>query len=357
MAESNASRETESRIERFVRWFGHLASLAMIAMVWLWAYWSAGEMYHEGWWGSWTNRVVYLAPLAITLLPTLLAFRFPLAGGVVIAFVGIFAAFFFSGPATILAVGIAALGAAFIAEGFMRRRRYGPRRPATGPWWRRQWRYILAIGGPILIFAGVSSVMLPVVLSRQDDGDRSVRRIEGNGVDLIWAPEGPGWNWRQSWGGFPSWHAIALYGVPPIGMDDKPGYGHLEDGEIAYADQQDMQRNNLCRYLDEDGLVLSQTAQEIWRMPTTDELVRSLGRHGQNAGCHWQGELGRQVDCRIRPDKESPLWATDQPAIYYWTADEQSESRGYFVAFNGTVNASYKLGGNPRHSHRCVREP
>ena len=92
-------------------------------------------------------------------------------------------------------------------------------------------------------------------------------------------------------------------------------------------------------------------------MPTTDELVRSLGRHGENAGCQWQGEFRQQVECALRPDKESPLWATDHPAIYYWTTDSFDESQGYFVAFNGTVSAAYKLSGNPRHSYRCVREP
>ena len=92
-------------------------------------------------------------------------------------------------------------------------------------------------------------------------------------------------------------------------------------------------------------------------MPTTDELVRSLVRHGENAGCAWQGEFRTRARCRTEPDKESPLWATDHPAIYYWTAESYSESQGYFVAFNGTINAAFKRGGNPRHSYRCVRDP
>jgi hypothetical protein len=92
-------------------------------------------------------------------------------------------------------------------------------------------------------------------------------------------------------------------------------------------------------------------------MPSTDEVVRSLGRHGANAGCKWQGEFRRRVTCDVLPDKESPLWSTDQPAVYYWTADSYSRDQGYFVAYNGTVNAAYKLGGNPRHGYRCVKEP
>jgi hypothetical protein len=92
-------------------------------------------------------------------------------------------------------------------------------------------------------------------------------------------------------------------------------------------------------------------------MPTTDEVVRSLVRHGESAGCTWQGEDREQVMCDVLPDKESPLWSTDQPVIYYWTADAYDEREGIFVSYNGWVNAAYKLGGNPRHGYRCVREP
>ena len=217
----------------------------------------------------------------------------------------------------------------------------------------------MAVGLPLIIVISVSIYMLPIVLTRVDDGDRSAQLIEGNGVTLMWAPEGPGWNWQQPWGGYPSWQSIALYGAPPVGMVDKPGYGRQGEGsdDIVFADGEDMAQTNLCRYLNADGTALMDEPQNIWRMPTTDEIVRSLARHGKNAGCAWAGELGRQVACATLPDKESPLWATDRPVIYYWTADTYNESRGYFVAYNGTVNASYKLGGNPRHSYRCVREP
>lgn len=49
--------------------------------------------------------------------------------------------------------------------------------------------------------------------------------------------------------------------------------------------------------------------------------------------------------------------APDLAPIYYWTADAYDEWRGYFVSYNGFVNATMKSGGNPRHSYRCVREP
>jgi hypothetical protein len=321
-------------------------------------------MYHEGWWGAWYNRLPYLVPIAVTLIPTLVAFRWPIVGGILIILIGTFALFFFGNDVAFIGLAIALVGVAFLVDGLIKRRATGGQPPVEekgppAPWWRRHWRYVLAIGAPLIVFTSVSARMLPVVLTRVDDGDRSARLIEGNDVTLIWAPEGPGWNWRQSWGGYPSWQSIALYGVPPVGLEDKPGYGGQGAGpeNILFASAEDMAQTNLCRYLSIDGTKLLDEPQNVWRMPTTDEITRSLGRHGVNAGCRWQGEFRRQVVCDVLPDKESPLWSTDQPVIYYWTADSYSENRGYFVAYNGTVNAAYKLGGNPRHGYRCVREP
>jgi len=97
--------------------------------------------------------------------------------------------------------------------------------------------------------------------------------------------------------------------------------------------------------------------QDFWRMPTTDELVRSLVRHAENAECVWEGEIRQKVTCAKMPDKESPLWAADFPVIYYSSGESFDEDEGYFVSYNGTVNADYNLGGNPRHGYRCVRDP
>ncbi len=339
---------------------GWIASVLMILFTVLWTFWGAAEMYHEGWWGAWTNRLPYLVPIAATLIPTLVAFGWPIVGGVLITLIGVFALFFFGGDVALVGLAIALLGAAFVVDGIVKRRAaIGGETATAGPWWRRHWRYLLVIGAPPIVFVAVSVVQLPIVLTRVDDGDRSARLIEGHGVALIWAPEGPGWNWRQPWGGYPSWQSIAIYGVPPVGLEDKPGYGRQGEGyeTIVFATEEDMGRTSLCHYLSADGTTLLDEPQDIWRMPTTDEVVRSLVRHGASAGCAWQGELRQQVACEVQPDKESPLWATDQPAIYYWTADAHSEDRGMFVAYNGMVNATYKLGGNPRHSYRCVREP
>ena len=335
-------QNTTSKIDRLAaikkslpHWPGFLASLLMIVATTFWTFWGISEMYHEGWWGAWYNPLYYLAPIAMTLIPTLVAFRWPLAGGVLIISVGVFARFFFDNDVAFIGLAIALLGVAFLWDGLVKRRSGPALSPVQTPWWRRNWRYLLALGLPLIITVGISVIRLPVVLTRVDDGHRGARLIEGNELNLVWAPEGPGWNWEQSWGGYPSWQQIALYGVPPVGLEDKPGYGRQGVGEPIFATGEDMAKTNLCLYLDLTGSVLLDEPQNIWRMPTTDELVRSLGRHGENAGCEWQEEFRAQVQCAVLPDKESPLWSTDHAAIYYWAADSF----------------------NPRHSYRCVREP
>ena len=173
--------------------------------------------------------------------------------------------------------------------------------------------------------------------------------IVGNGVTLTWAPQGPGWNWRQPEGWNPSWDRLARYGMPPVGLGDKGG----PQGQHATLD--DMQRTGLCAYLSEDGATLMPEPQYIWRMPSTDELVRSLVRDGQHAGCTWDGQA-KKATCRVRPDKETPLW-DPAAAIYYWAGDQENQEDAWYVSYNGWARSQQKSWGNPRHGHRCVRDP
>jgi hypothetical protein len=169
--------------------------------------------------------------------------------------------------------------------------------------------------------------------------------IEGNGVALVWAPSGPGWYEH-----YYSWNDIAFYGVSPVGFGEKPGY---EDRD---ATLEDMNTTGLCCYLSEDGLTIMNEPQYIWRMPTVDEIVRSLVRHGENAGCTWDGKSER-ANCQVLPDKETPLWAPDWSPIYYWAADEYDEHKAYYVSYNGRLNYQPKSWGNQRHGYRFVRDP
>lgn len=347
---------------------GWTAAVFMTVITGFWTYWSYGEMYHEGWWGAWYNRLPYLIPSLIFILLTIVGIQWPRVGGWLLVLFGFGFSIFFMDIefvdgrlsigrdwiGSLVSLPVAFLGGLFLWDG--RQKRKGVFPVPGGPWWRRNLRLVLAVGVQVLVILGVSAAMLPVVLTRRDDGDRSARLIEGNGVALVWAPEGPGWNFKQPFGGYPSWQSVALYGVEPIGLGNKPGYEPRRE-DRKFASREDMQATNLCRYLSDDGSSLEEQRVDIWRMPTVDELVRSLVRHGDNAGCVWQGEDGEQVQCEIQPDKESPLWSTDHAPVYYWAADEYSERLGYFVSYNGFVNAAHKAGGNPRHSYRCVREP
>jgi hypothetical protein len=326
-----------------------------------WVYWGAAEMYHEGWWGAWYNRIFYLIPGGIFLVMTLLALRWPRMASWLLGLIGIGFSIFWWGedlvdhhridwrdfPVFLMLGGaVFVMALLFHMEGCYRAQRQSDGWSPPAQWWRRHLTTLLTLGMCIVIFAGISAYYLPIVLTREDDGYRGIRTIQGNDVTLVWAPLGPGWNWKQSWGGYPSWRMLALYGAAPVGMERKE----------RSAAQADMDTTGLCRYLNEDGTALLDTPQNIWRMPTVDELVRSLVHHGENAGCIWNGDIGF-VTCDQQPDKETPLWAPDLAPIYMWAADEYDNHFAYFISYNGAVQRMVKQGGNPRHGYRCVKPP
>jgi hypothetical protein len=341
---------------------GRIAAGFVILTTSLWTFWGIGELYYEGWGLPFPHPLVYLIPAGICLGLSLLTLRFPRLGGWLLITIGaLFTAWWWTlvarraGGLTLSSVlGMVPLSALLIVTGILfllegryrRRKREAGWQPAGG-WWRRNLSYLLAAGIPAGITLVVSAFQLPALLGRYDDGQRGARQIVGNGVTLVWAPQGPGWNWRQEWGGYPSWTALALYGQEPIGLDGK--------GD-RQASLDDMERSGLCAYLSADGLSLSDTPQHVWRMPTADEVIRSLSRDGENAGCTWNGGVG-QLECGTTPDKETPLWNPDSPPIYYWAADEFDEQQAYFVSYNGYVGVQPKDFGNPRHGYRCVRAP
>jgi hypothetical protein len=304
-------------------------------------FWGAAEMYYEGWGLPFPQPLAYLIPGAACVLLTLIVVTWPRVGGwLLIVIGGLFTAWWWTMQARRaggLRLGallsmfpvsgiIVVIGVLFLFEGRYRRqlgtRKYKTSAGGTPParWIVRNLRYVLGLGLPLLVLLVISAVQLPAVLLRVDDGDRGARLIEGNGVTLVWAPAGPGWNWRQPEGWNPSWDGLAWYGLPPVGLVDKP------DTEDRHATQADMEATGLCRYLAEDGVTLMDEPQDIWRMPTTDEMVRSLVKRGENAGCVRNQEQGR-ASCRVWPDKETPTWASDQSAIYYWTGDEYDADR------------------------------
>jgi hypothetical protein len=337
---------------------GWIGTVIITLLNGFWLYWGLGEAFYEGWGVPETPWFLFLSIAAAAMLFTLLAIRFPYHGGGILIAAGLGFALWWVIPGILhgfyslstvferlfLSGGFTLVGVLFILDG-----RFNPKNESQEkPWIKRNLRAIISIGIPLLVGLIVSGYNLPIVLTRVDDGDRSARLIEGNKYTLIWAPEGPGWNWKQDFGGYPSWDSLALYGVEPIGLDsDKRNDQH--------ATEEDMMSTGLCAYLDESGTTLLPNPQYIWRMPTVEEIADALSLHNENAGCIWDGGVGR-LDCTLNPDKETPLWAPDEPPVYYWATDTYNEEKAYFVSYSGYVNYQPKDWGNPRHGYRCVKD-
>jgi hypothetical protein len=294
--------------------------------------------FYEGWGQGIAAAAAYLAPPALVVGLSAAAMRWPLAGGVLCLAGGCIAgswwlwrqaasngvnaiviqtAVVFFGPLLLL-------GGLFLLDARHRRQQAAEgTRPPT-QWWRRHYRVALVVGVPIVAVAIAPARQLPDLIARHDDGLRGARTIAGNGVTLTWAPEGPGWNRRQADGAYLSWDAIARYGGSGAG---------------------------LCGHLNEDGTALLPTPVRVWRLPTSDEVVRSLTRGGVNAACTWDGRADH-ARCAMPPDKETPLWAPDQPAIYYLTADEAGAEHVLGVNYTGGITPHRRTSGV---GYRCVR--
>ncbi len=344
--------KTRNKLAKLPGWIG-VGIITLLNTVWL--YWGMGELFYEGWGVPGNYWFLYLSIAAAAIAFSLVAIRWPYVGGGILVAAGVAFAIWWLVPT--IQSGVYSFGAAlerlFLSGGFtlvgvmfILDARFNPRQPEDNrAWWKKHLRTLLAVGIPLLTGLVVAAYNLPTVLTRVDDGDRSARLIKGNGIELIWAPEGPGWNWKQDFGGYPSWRALATYGLEVQGL-----------GTEIIASEADMAETGICAYLTEDGAALADEPLYIWRMPTADEIARSLSRHGVNAGCTWNGEIGR-MDCTLTPDKETPLWAPDESPVYYWTADAFDDDDAYYVSYTGFVSHQPKTWGNPRHGYRCVREP
>lgn len=294
-----------SRPRRIVGWIGVVLSSALSSF---WAFWGSIENFHEGWYYRelWRNvglmAIQYLPWMFIPMVAGLLGLWRPTLGVLahVALAIGVFL-LFEVGEVGGLLIGVPVLLLAGL---------YGYGRPVPVTWARR-----MLIGVPLL--TAVVSGAYPGwrVLTRPETVDPSMRHISGNGVDLVWAPAGPGW--------------------------DETGFTWFE-------------ATRRCEYLTADGRALAATPQHIWRLPTVDETVRTMIWRGQNAGGTWNGSVGR-ASFRVMPDKEAPLWNRYSQVIYWWTADEADADRAYRVAYNGYVSRMNKNVGAGYLACRCVK--
>lgn len=170
----------------------------------------------------------------------------------------------------------------------------------------------------IIVFAIEPAIR---VSKRIDDKNYGSRLVAGNEVALIWAPEGPGW---------------------PSTPQEMTGKKWAEVSSI-------------CAHLSDDGKTRMDTPQNIWRLPTVDEAVRSLTRNGKNAGGKWDADRAK-ASYTVMPDKESPLWKVYSPIIYWWTSTELNDSTVYRVVYNGGVQSLSKKTSMGSLGFRAVKE-
>ncbi len=221
---------------------GWLAAGLSTVITCIWAFWGIIENFHEGWYyesllsNVGMMFVQYLSPMLIFMGVTLISISWPRFGGGLHMILASLAVWFFqafSNAATFLII------TPLIGLGLL----YWFGRPQP-----RKIAVSLVIGLPMLtlIISGTEPVLR--VSQRIDDGNLQAQLVHGNEVNLVWAPDGPGWPRKGV-----NWH----------------------------------EAQQVCQYLGEDGLTPAPVPQHIWRLPTVDEAVRSMARHGQNSGGVW----------------------------------------------------------------------
>ena len=288
---------------------GWIAVAFTIVITCMWAFWGIIENFHEGWYyesfllNVGLMFVQYLSPMLIFMGVTLISISWPRFGGILHAIVALLAVWFFqafSNAATfVIIMPLIGIGVLYWFG------RPQPRKVAVS----------LAIGLPILtlILSGIEPVIR--VSQRVHDGNLQSRLVRGNGVNLTWAPDGPGWP---------------------------------RSGENWFEAQK------ICQHLSDGGRILAPAPQHIWRLPTVDEAVRSMARHGQNSGGVWDAEISKAT-YKTTPDKESPLWNVYSQVIYWWTATEVDEEHAYIIVYDGKVWSRAKHFSPAYLGFRCVR--
>ncbi|MGB0524871.1 MAG: hypothetical protein ACPGJS_17995 [Flammeovirgaceae bacterium] len=283
-----------------IGWFTILISILTACF---WAYWGIIENFHEGWYHTSLKQNIvlmlfqYLAPVMITVTLSLMAIFRHRIGAVIFLAVGIALSFFVNNP--IASVPFIILGTLYWFSDFS----------------PKKWKYRLIIFLPLLtlIICGIEPIVR--LSGRINDGDFGIRKIEQNGISLVWAPQGIGWPSDGT-----NWHAA----------------------------------DSICTYLKEDGLSLAAEPQHIWRLPTVEEAVKSMHRHGVNA----KGKLNAEghPEYAVRPDKETPLWNPNSKVIYWWTKTEIDEKHAYIIVYDGKIWKRRKSFGANYLGFRAVKE-
>jgi hypothetical protein len=269
---------------------GWIAVSISVLFTSLWAFWGIVENFHEGWYfhSLWDNLALmlgqYLIAMLVFLAFALLGLKWPRIGGAVHVLFGCSLPMWFirnNSGALFLSLPMVVLGIAYW---------FG--RPEPKSW---AYRAVLIVPLAVLIAFGAEPAWR--VSQRFDDGNLGTQIVVGQGVRLQWAPQGPGW----------------------------------PDGGTTWEEAR-----AVCSKLSADGLSVGDSALSLWRLPTAEELVRSATRHDLNCGGVWDSVTHRGT-YQTEPDKESPLWNVHSKVIYWWTANELSDSTALIYVYNGAL--------------------
>lgn len=275
-----------------------------------WAIWGIIENFHEGWFhDSFFLNVglmflQYLSPMIVFLSLSLLAIAFPRIGATAYALVGITLARVLFDWDDVVAMQLVILPMLLLAVLYW----YGRPQPRRRAYW-------IAAGLPTLALIVCSVEPVVRIAGRFHDNNLEARVVEGNGVRFVWAPDGIGWPRAGV-----TWHEAL----------------------------------KRCQHLSGDGRTLAEIPQNVWRLPTVEETVRSMSRHGINSGGVWDAKV-RAATYQTRPDKESPLWNVHSQVIYWWTATEINDEQAYIIVYDGKVWPRRKRFAPDYLGYRCIR--
>ncbi len=269
------------KIKKIIGWIS--ISISIIAAC-FWAYWGIIENFHEGWYFNSLLEniglmlIQYLSPMIITISLTLVSIRNNKLGAFLFLISGTILAYLVNN--TIISIPFIFLGILYWFSKFS----------------KKKWKYRLCILLPIitLIIFGIEPIYR--TSGRINDNNFGIRIVHGNDISLVWAPQGPGW--------------------PTVGTNW-------------------YKADSICKYLTRDGLSIANYPQNIWRLPTVEEAVRSMHRH--NTNCKGLLNSKMEPEYEIEPDKETPLWNPHSQVIYWWTKNEIDDKSAYIIVYDGKI--------------------
>ncbi|MBM3712931.1 MAG: hypothetical protein FJW56_05795, partial [Actinobacteria bacterium] len=355
------------------------AFLLLLAVTVLWAVWGIGEVFHEGWYQPYWHIIFYFIPFIVIFGFAVLSIFYPLAGGILIFAGGLAYFILFSLRAIqhhttlepsffIVNSGILFTGVIFIFNYVL----FKKKRTVEYRWvlfrkyllFKRTAKIIIIACISIIVIITTGSPMLVRNLNRIPLENFNEIEVEGNEITVTLSAGGPGWYYSneaplvfdgKEYSGL-SWNEIALFGKEPIGFDTK-NFGKDYNGStesIYYATQQDFNKYNMFRYIDFAGAQLTSEVQDCWKLPEADEYVRLLRYRDKNAGGYFDKVEGRAY-YYITPDKDGPIWATEEMVIYYWTSTSANDTEAYDITYSGEARKISKTTKQDYRGYRAVR--